>query len=332
MTGSGVVQNGGRKAFLSHSSTDAELADGLCADLESDGVSCWIAPRDVTPGRPYAEECVRGIEESGAVVLLASAAAIGSNQVLSEIEQAHKRKIPIYTLLVGKPQIGRELDYYISRLHWLETGSMPLRDVASRLAAVISNRKAWDDVASPPSLRRTVLYRRDAFAGSAIATLLVLVLLGAGAIYWTNRSLDLDFRRLGYATLSPAPGTADDSMRLEARVWLLAEGARFADVRMATAAARSDGSIERSDRSRWPIPEQVGSQESVALALPRETTRLAVCLSMPSAGRGAPYRVTQQFTVHGADARSDQTTIAPIGDANVSKETGAPCIPSKAKP
>ena len=104
-----------RVTFLSHSSSDAELAQRLCSCLEARGIGCWIAPRDVTPSQPYAEEIVRGIESTNSLVLLASAAAISSVQVLSEVEQAHKRKKDIYTVLVGdKPRVGRELDFYIS--------------------------------------------------------------------------------------------------------------------------------------------------------------------------------------------------------------------------
>lgn len=55
-----------------------------------------------------------------------SASAVGSGQVLSEIEQAPKRRHPIYTILISKPTINRELDYYISRLHWIEQGGNSL--------------------------------------------------------------------------------------------------------------------------------------------------------------------------------------------------------------
>jgi hypothetical protein len=141
---------------------------------------------------------------------------------------------------------------------------------------------------------------------------------------------------LGYVTLAPAlneGATADhDSLHIAARVWLLAQGARFADVRMLTAASRSDSVVERSDGSNWPVPEQVGSQQSVVLGLPLGVTRLAVCLSMKT-GRGRePYRVTQQFTIHGAPTEGEQPSIAPIGEATVSRERGDPCNPSKSAP
>ena len=41
--------------FISYSSKDKPVADAACATLESSGVRCWIAPRDVAPGVAYAE-------------------------------------------------------------------------------------------------------------------------------------------------------------------------------------------------------------------------------------------------------------------------------------
>jgi len=36
--------------FISHSSKDRPTADAICAHLESAGIKCWIAPRDIEPG------------------------------------------------------------------------------------------------------------------------------------------------------------------------------------------------------------------------------------------------------------------------------------------
>ncbi|WP_423948599.1 toll/interleukin-1 receptor domain-containing protein, partial [Candidatus Binatus sp.] len=33
--------------FISHSARDKPYADAICAKLESRGIRCWIAPRDV---------------------------------------------------------------------------------------------------------------------------------------------------------------------------------------------------------------------------------------------------------------------------------------------
>jgi TIR domain len=36
--------------LISHSSKDRATADTICAHLESAGIKCWIAPRDIEPG------------------------------------------------------------------------------------------------------------------------------------------------------------------------------------------------------------------------------------------------------------------------------------------
>src|SRR5262245_7503408 len=236
-----------RAVFISHSSEQAALAQALCERLESHRVSCWLAPRDLMLGQPYAAECVRGIEESDAFLLLASPAAIASSQVLSEVEQAHKRRKPIYTVLIGKPKIPRELDYYISRLHWIESGTGSAEDLADRLTGVLAGSRSWQEVASPPSLRRMVLYRRDAFVGSAAATAVVLLLAATGVGFWAKSqlgSLDSDFRRVGYISLTGQHARADerrDTIHVQAQVWLAAEGVRFGDVTFTAAAVTRDG-------------------------------------------------------------------------------------------
>ncbi len=49
--------------FISYASKNKQLADALCHTLEQHRISCWIAPRDVLPGEPYAREIIRGIRD-----------------------------------------------------------------------------------------------------------------------------------------------------------------------------------------------------------------------------------------------------------------------------
>ncbi|MGO9039968.1 MAG: toll/interleukin-1 receptor domain-containing protein, partial [Steroidobacteraceae bacterium] len=50
-----------RTVFVSYASADAGIAEQACAALEAAGVPCWIAPRDVRPGDPYAAAIVEAI-------------------------------------------------------------------------------------------------------------------------------------------------------------------------------------------------------------------------------------------------------------------------------
>ena len=54
----------GHDIFISHSAKNKVTADAVCAMLESRGVRCWIAPRDVTPGTEWGESIVEAIEQA----------------------------------------------------------------------------------------------------------------------------------------------------------------------------------------------------------------------------------------------------------------------------
>ena len=174
-------------------------------------------------------------------------------------------------------------------------------------------------VAYPPSLRRTVLYHRDAFVGSLVAAAIVLFLAGLGLYCWTNRSLNLDYRRLGYVTVAAEPTSNDSSIHVQARVWLLADGVPFRDVSFITVADRADASADRQDHSNAFTPEQVGSQELIRFSMPGGTQRLNTCLVVPSPGLHDRYRVTQTFSV-GADHSISSTT-----EPKVTKDDSSAC-------
>jgi TIR domain len=61
-----------RRVFISHSSQDKKIADAVCNFLEKHGVLCWIAPRDVTPGKNYGAAIIDAISECELFVLILS--------------------------------------------------------------------------------------------------------------------------------------------------------------------------------------------------------------------------------------------------------------------
>ena len=194
-----------RSAFISHASGDAALAMQLCARLESQGIRCWIAPRDLKPGEPYSSEIVRGIEATDALVLLATPAAVDSKNVLNELEQAHRLHKTLLTVMVGKPQISRQLSYYIARLHWIEDSGTSVDGLAARLAQALHGAAAWESVASRPSLSRWLLYglwRRSLVPALSSAAAIVIVALVA--VHFIQARLATDYRSLGWVTLDGA--------------------------------------------------------------------------------------------------------------------------------
>ena len=85
------------KVFISHSSNDKAIAEAIWRHLESAGVPCWIAPRDIEPGADWTEGILRGIASSRIFVLVFSGHANNSEHVRREVGRAfslHLRVIP----------------------------------------------------------------------------------------------------------------------------------------------------------------------------------------------------------------------------------------------
>ncbi len=81
----------GHDVFLSHSSKDKGVADKICSALESNGIACWIAPRDIVPGMDWSEAIVRGIAECPVTLLVFSTSANDSLQVRREVQRAFEK-------------------------------------------------------------------------------------------------------------------------------------------------------------------------------------------------------------------------------------------------
>ena len=102
------------EVFLSHSSIDAELANRVCHALESGGIKCWIAPRDIKPSDSFEEAIVSAIHTCPVFVLLGSDDANASEHVSREVAQAAKHHKKMFPFMLQDTQLTGTQDYYLS--------------------------------------------------------------------------------------------------------------------------------------------------------------------------------------------------------------------------
>jgi uncharacterized protein len=112
--------------FISHSVKDKTTADAVCAMLESDGVRCWIAPRDVTPGLEWGESIIEAIKECRVMVLVFTTHSNESPQIRREVERAVNHGVVIVPLRVEDVIPSSALEYFIGNVHWLDALTPPL--------------------------------------------------------------------------------------------------------------------------------------------------------------------------------------------------------------
>jgi TolB-like protein/lipoprotein NlpI len=123
--------------FVSYASQDVKLADSLVRTLEDQGLRCWIAPRDVTPGTLYADAIIAGINDSNAFVLILSESAVASGHVGKEIERASSKRKPILVLRMDKTPLTRTFEYFLSESQWIEVGIGGISASLSKVADAV---------------------------------------------------------------------------------------------------------------------------------------------------------------------------------------------------
>ncbi|MGA9060949.1 MAG: toll/interleukin-1 receptor domain-containing protein [Terracidiphilus sp.] len=112
--------------FISHASEDRIVANAVCARLESAGIRCWIAPRDIVAGTSYGEAIIEAIHTVKVMVLVFSSNANSSGQVPKEVERAVSNGLVILPFRIEDVAPGKSLDYFIGSIHWLDAMTPPL--------------------------------------------------------------------------------------------------------------------------------------------------------------------------------------------------------------
>jgi hypothetical protein len=123
--------------FISHSAKDKVTADAVCAMLESEGVRCWIAPRDVLPSMEWSEAIIDAIEECRIMVLVFTANANESPQIRREVERAVSHGVAVLPVRIEDVLPGKGLEYFIGNVHWLDALKPPLDTHLRNLAGTI---------------------------------------------------------------------------------------------------------------------------------------------------------------------------------------------------
>ena len=104
-----------KDVFISYTTANADIANDLVAYLEGKRISCYIAPRDVDPGKPYASNLMQAIHAAHAVVLLASAAINDSEHVLNELDIIVAKKKFFVPFFVEDFEMNDDYRYYLGR-------------------------------------------------------------------------------------------------------------------------------------------------------------------------------------------------------------------------
>src|SRR6516165_888091 len=112
--------------FISHSSKDRPTADAICAHLESAGIKCWIAPRDIEPGATWTQGIMQGLEACRVFILVFSEHANDSDHVQREVAKAFSSGLAVIPFRIKDVFPNQSLSYFLDTVQWLDAGAPPL--------------------------------------------------------------------------------------------------------------------------------------------------------------------------------------------------------------
>jgi TIR domain len=209
----------GHEIYISHACKDKTIADAICKGLESSGVRCWIAPRDIPVGEDWVKAVRRAIEAAPLFVLVLSENANEAPHVEREIANAFYAGRKIVPIRVSNAIPSRGFLFYLSDSQCFdsigESDEPDVKGVVERVKGLLGSLglSSGNSVSSPSSMTgRTTLNNLDlrntgsqnvAFALPTIlrrSAVLASIVVAGGLVWWigaqgADRTSDADYLR-----------------------------------------------------------------------------------------------------------------------------------------
>ena len=129
-----------KEVFISYSTIDVGAAETVRNVLEKNGLSCWIAPRDIPGGSNYTKEIPIAIRNCKVFVLILSKNAQSSHWVLKELDSAVNCGKVILPFMLEECDLNDEFNFLLTgaqRYSAYQKKADALENLISRIRGII---------------------------------------------------------------------------------------------------------------------------------------------------------------------------------------------------
>lgn len=149
------------QVFISYSSKNKSIADAICQHLEFQGIRCWYAPRNISPGKDWVEAIMEAIGSAKIFLLIYSTDSNQSRQVQNEVAAAFNAGCTIVPFRVDDTAMASKMAYYLNNVHWLDAAHSPADKTFNELTSYIP--ALLGEPSSVPSVPATPVQRMEHF-------------------------------------------------------------------------------------------------------------------------------------------------------------------------
>lgn len=105
-----------KDVFISYKAEEADEANWVKSTLETNGISCWMAPSCIPGGSSYATEIPQAIRQSKVFVLILSAKAQSSQWVSREVDLAINEEKIILPFMLENCTLKDDFNFYLTNV------------------------------------------------------------------------------------------------------------------------------------------------------------------------------------------------------------------------
>ena len=191
--------------FVSYASQDRDVAFRIVGFLEEQGISCWVAPRDVPPGVEYGQAIISGIEQSQALVLILSDQSNDSMFVRKEVERAVSKTKPVLPVRIREVTPSGSLEFFISSAQWVDAWKSPMEQ---HLLPLVGAIKALGQPGAAPVRSAALPPPRRSSMPLLVGTGLAAALAAAAGAWWYASKTPATTAPMATSPPAPASTTA----------------------------------------------------------------------------------------------------------------------------
>jgi|GEM_PF-1513208 len=134
----------GHQVFISYATekgdstqSDLPIAEKICSALESRGIRCWMAHRDILPGGDWLNSMIEAVMQSQIMVLVFSSNTNKSPWVVQEVTRTLRENITIIPFRIENVSPMKGLRALEDRCQWMDAFTPPLEKHLDRLVKVV---------------------------------------------------------------------------------------------------------------------------------------------------------------------------------------------------
>lgn len=123
--------------YPEENSKDKIVANVVCNKLESNGIKCWIAPRDILPSEEWDDAIINAIESSKIMIVIFSDNVNSSSPIKDEIMFAKEEDLQLIGFKIEDTLPQKGLKLYLNQIHWLDATKEPLDIHINKLVTIV---------------------------------------------------------------------------------------------------------------------------------------------------------------------------------------------------